>query len=78
MTKLDISSQEGSVTLFVLIAVLFFSIILLGVYNKNMNNLQTQSSDVARIQEAYDKNANELYEQTVQKFENENWFYNNV
>ncbi len=72
MTKLDISSQEGSVTLFVLIAVLFFSIILLGVYNKNMNNLQTQSSDVARIQEAYDKNANELYEQTVQKFENEN------
>ena len=69
MRKLNLNSQKGSVTLFVLIAVLFFSIILLGVYNKNMNNLQTQTSDVTRIQEAYDRDANELYDQTVQKFE---------
>ena len=72
MTKLNMNSQKGSVTLFVLIAVLFFSIILLGVYNKNMNNLQTQSSDVARIQKAYDKNANELYEQAIQKNDTQN------
>ena len=61
-----IKNQEGSVTLFVLIAVLFFSIILLSVYNNNMNKLQTQDRDITKIQEAYEKDANEIYEKAVE------------
>ena len=67
MTK--IKSQKGSVTLFILIAVLFFSVILLSVYNSNMNKLQAQDRDIARIREAYDKDANEIYTQTIKKSE---------
>ena len=62
-------SERGSVTLFVLVAVLFFTIILLGVYNSNMNKLQEQDKDVTRIQQAYDKDANQVYEQTKAKLE---------
>ena len=67
---INVKSQKGSATLFVLIAVLFFSIILLSVYNSNMSKLQTQDRDIARIREAYSKDANEVYEQTVEKLKN--------
>ena len=66
----NLNSQKGSATLFVLIAVLFFSVILLSVYNGNMNKLQTQDRDIARIKEAYNKDANEVYEQTIEKLKN--------
>ena len=63
----NLNSQKGSATLFVLIAVLFFSVILLSVYNGNMNKLQTQDRDIARIRQSYDKDANEIYEKTLEK-----------
>ena len=62
---MNLKSQKGSVTLFVLIAVLFFSVILLGMYNSNMNKLQTQDRDIVRIKQSYEVDANEIYEQTV-------------
>ena len=62
---INFKSQKGSVTLFVLIAVLFFSIILFGMYNSNMNKLQTQDRDIVRIKQSYEVDANEVYEQTV-------------
>ena len=62
---MNLKSQKGSVTLFVLIAVLFFSVILLGMYNSNMNKLQTQDKDIVRIKQSYEVDANEVYEQTV-------------
>ena len=65
-----IKSEKGSVTLFVLIAVLFFSVILLTVYNKNISRLQTQDRDILKIQEAYQKDANQVYNETVKKLEN--------
>ena len=64
---INIKSQKGSVTLFVLIAVLFFSIILFGVYKSNMNDLRDQESSISEIRKSYNKNANEVYEQTVEK-----------
>ena len=62
---INFKSQKGSVTLFVLIAVLFFSIILFGMYNSNMNKLQTQDRDIVRIKQSYEVDANEVYEQAV-------------
>ena len=64
---IKLKNQRGSATLFVLIAVLFFSIILIGIYNSNMNKLQAQDRDVLRIKQAYDKDANEIYEETIEK-----------
>ena len=62
---INVKSQKGSVTL--LIAVLFFSSILLGVYNSNMNKLQAQDKDISRIQEGYDKDIDVEYEKTLKK-----------
>ncbi len=64
---INFKSQKGSATLFVLVAVLFFSVILIGIYNSNMNKLQSQDRDVARIKQSYERNANEVYEETVEK-----------
>ena len=66
---MNLKSQKGSVTLFVLIAVLFFSVILLGMYNSNMNKLQTQDKDIVRIKQSYEVDANKVYEQTVNEME---------
>ena len=66
---MNFKSQKGSVTLFVLIAVLFFSVILLGMYNSNMNKLQAQDRDVVRIKQSYEVDANEVYEQSIEEME---------
>lgn len=63
-------SQSGSATLFVLIAVFFFSAVLLGIYNTNINKLKTQSRDISRIQRTYEQDANLIYKETRAKFEN--------
>ena len=68
---INIKSQKGSVTLFVLIAVLFFSIILFGVYKSNMNKLRDQESSISEIKKSYSKDANEVYEQTIERLNEE-------
>ena len=68
---INIKSQKGSVTLFVLIAVLFFSIILFGVYKSNMNDLKDQESSISEIKKSYSKDANEVYEQTIERLNEE-------
>ena len=62
---LKFKNQKGSVTLFALIAVLFFSLILFGIYNSNMNKLQTQDRDIVKIKQYYEENANEIYEKAI-------------
>ncbi len=59
MKKLN--SQKGSATLFVLIAVFFFTTILLGLYNSNMNKLREQDAEISRIQNAYQKDISQEY-----------------
>ena len=65
---LNFKNQKGSVTLFVLIAVLFFAFILTTFYNRNMKKLEAQDRDLSKIQNVYDKDADRIYEQTVEKF----------
>ena len=55
-------NEKGAITLFVLLACLFFVFILTGVYLLNLNRLQVQEQDVKQIQENYEKEINDVEE----------------
>ena len=48
-----INSEKGAITLFVLLACLFFVFILAGTYISNLNKLQVQEQYIKQIQENY-------------------------
>ena len=59
-------NEKGAITLFVLLACLFFVFILTGVYISNTNKLQMQEEEVRQIQENYAKElerVDEIYEE---------------
>ena len=58
-------NEKGAITLFVLLACLFFVFILTGTYISNLNRLQVQEQEVRQIQENYEKDidrVDEIYE----------------
>ena len=58
--------ERGAITLFVLIACLFFVFVLTGVYVYNLNKMQTQEQQIRQIQENYARdidNIDEIYEE---------------
>ena len=62
----NIRRERGAITLFVLIACLFFVFILTGVYLSLINRSQVQEQEVQQIKENYAKNINridEIYEE---------------
>ena len=46
-------SEKGAISLYVLIACLFFVFVLSGVYISNLNKLQAQEIELRQIQENY-------------------------
>ena len=61
-------SEKGSVTLFILIAIIFFLIVSLNVYSSNKNKLIAQTEEIKAIEENYNKdleNMDEIYENLV-------------
>lgn len=57
--------EKGAITLYVLLACLFFLFVLGGVYISNLNKLQVQEQQIKQIQENYAKdidNIQEIYE----------------
>ena len=67
-----IKSEKGSITLFVLLAMLFFSAILLTAYIKMSNTSISQEEDISRIKEIYEKdidNIEEVYDRVTIKSE---------
>ena len=61
-----IKEQKGSVTLFVLVALLFFVLVLAGMYMIGSAKQQTGISETLRIKEIYEKKVgfvDEVYEQ---------------
>ena len=63
---LNRKNERGAITLFVLIACLFFVFILTGVYVYNLNKMQTQEQQIRQIQENYARdidNIDEIYEE---------------
>ena len=56
--------EQGSVTLFVLIAMIFFLTVGVAVYISNVNNSSSQQRDVKKIQSEYNDtgDVNKVYE----------------
>lgn len=54
--KLNLKSQKGAITLYVLMAMLFFSAFLTGVYVMNLRKNATQQEYIEIIQEHYNSN----------------------
>ena len=64
--KINRKNERGAITLFVLIACLFFALILTGVYVSTLNKMQAQEQQVDQIQENYARqleNIDEIYEE---------------
>ena len=59
--------EKGSVTLFVLIAMLFFLIIGIMIFMSNMNNSSTQKRDVQKIQNEYNQEDNNNLDQEYEE-----------
>ena len=65
--------QKGSVTLFVLISIIFFLIVLISIYIASGNKKQSQLSEIKAIQEEYNVSNDEMqeeYEDIVDKDDN--------
>ena len=59
------SKEKGAITLFVLLACLFFTLILVGTYISSLGKLQTQEQNIEQIQENYAREISqkdEIYE----------------
>ena len=54
-----VKKERGSITLFVLIAILFFIIIAYAIYSKTINVVMSQNKEVKAIQEQYEQSSNE-------------------
>ena len=62
--------QNGSITLYVLVACLFFGLILTGVYISQLNKLQTQEEEVTQIEENYKQQlerSDEIYNKLINR-----------
>lgn len=53
--KINVKGQNGSITLFVLIALMFFLILAFSAYARATNKIQSQESEFARIKSNYEK-----------------------
>ena len=54
MNKLNIKQEKGSITLFVVIAMMFFLMIVVGIYMQSQNKLQAQYSEIDAIKTNYE------------------------
>ena len=57
---LGLKNENGSITLFVLIAMLFFLIVVLGIYFGSQNKLQAQTSEIDKIKKNYEISDDDL------------------
>ena len=72
MRKRMLKNEKGSITLFVLLAILFFVIIVFGLFISSSNKNVIQSSELDKIKEEYQEsinNINQIYNDTVSKVE---------
>lgn len=67
--KSKIKEQKGSITLFVLVSIMFFVIVLVGLYINSSNKIQKQQREIEKVQKSYEKeNVNDLYNKTYEKY----------
>ena len=65
---LKLKNENGSITLFVLVSMLFFIIVLMGIFVNTNNKIQKQEKEIQQIQKSYQKeDINFLYQNTIKK-----------
>ena len=63
--------EKGAITLYVLISIMFFLIVIMGIYVSSSNKIQKQEQEVNKIQKEYEKeDMNEIYEETYNDYVN--------
>lgn len=63
---LKLKKENGAITLFVLVSMLFFIIVLMGIYVNISNKIQKQEKEIQQIQKSYQKeDINSLYQDTI-------------
>lgn len=70
MLKNLLSKENGAITLFVLLALLFFMIVILSLFLSSSNKNLSQASEIDKIQEEYAESVNhidQIYDETVTK-----------
>ncbi len=61
-----LKNEKGSITLYVLISMVFFIVVVYGVYFNTTNKAQKQNKEIEKIQKQYEKeDINDLYEKTM-------------
>jgi len=60
-------SEKGSITLFVLVTMLFFVYIMISVYMNQNNKMNAQKKQIQQIQQEYNKDENmeEIYNDVI-------------
>jgi len=60
-------SEKGSITLFVLVTMLFFVYIMISVYMNQNNKMNAQKKQIQQIQQEYNKDENmeEIYNDLI-------------
>ena len=70
MNKSKLKNEKGSITLFVLLAILFFLIVIFSVFMVSSNKKQAQTSEIDKIKQEYEKavdNIDQIYDETLSK-----------
>lgn len=61
--------EKGSITMFVLISMMFFLIVIVGLYVSSSYKMQKQESEIKKIQESYNyKNINDIYNECEKNY----------
>lgn len=67
--KSKFKEQKGSITLFVLVSIMFFVIVLVGLYVNSSYKIQKQQKEIEKIQRTYNtENVDDLYEKAYEKY----------
>lgn len=62
------TNEKGSITLYVLVSMLFIFLLIGALYVSSSNKVQKQESDIKKIEQQYSKeDINQIYEEKVNK-----------
>ena len=71
MNRKRLKNEKGSITLYVLISMFFFIVIVFGIYFNTNNKMQKQNKEIDKIQQEYEKEKiNEIYEERYDNYVN--------
>ena len=68
MVKTFFSKETGAITLFVLLAILFFLIVIFSMFMSSSNKYLSQTSEIDKIKEEYEQSVNnidQIYNETL-------------